>query len=162
MRSCFPFILHDSTLMSESYSIEPFQFWNLPQELLIELLQNLNVRDIISLQCCCSFLHKFCKEELLWKHIFNREFGVGPDAPLESLPEVIQQEIRYLQGFPELFSWKELVKGTPKWNSECLHPEIEFHNNYLTAAKKITQFTTWSSSRTQSSLSWNSCYQSLC
>lgn len=74
---------------SETMSIEPTKsnddsnyVWNntewdfIPDPVLLKILTQLPVRDILNVSECCRRWNDICKDDYLWKKVFQRDFKV--------------------------------------------------------------------------------------
>ena len=46
----------------------------LPDSLLLTVLQNLEVKDVVSSSAVCSRWNEICKDQLLWKNLFENDY----------------------------------------------------------------------------------------
>lgn len=55
----------------------------IPDPILLKILTHLHVRDILNVSECCRRWNDICKDNYLWKKVFQRDFKVDKSIALK-------------------------------------------------------------------------------
>jgi len=66
---------------------------NLPDKLLLEMFQELSVQEVVSCSQVCRAWYTLAQDDLLWKHLFVRDFVLAKVVPGEDRPDDDDREL---------------------------------------------------------------------
>lgn len=71
---------------------------DLPENVLLSILQLCNVRDLTALSVVCSLFYRLTKDSFLWRHLCFRDFSVSPESCEKSSYEKIYKNVLHKYG----------------------------------------------------------------
>ncbi|EFI28771.1 hypothetical protein CC1G_13796 [Coprinopsis cinerea okayama7 len=115
-------------LLSTEYDLIHWKFWtktrpspahglcltNLPEEMLVEIMKNLEWDDILTIRQCCRSLYRLSRERSIWVHIFQRYSDTVFAQPffLPKPLECCSSEVLENRVVSWWSRWKKITKGS--------------------------------------------------